>query len=66
VGAGDRHERGEKLDRPGAALGASVRRVQAALDAVGAGHTVAALTEPARTSAEAARAVGCRVDQIAK
>jgi prolyl-tRNA editing enzyme YbaK/EbsC (Cys-tRNA(Pro) deacylase) len=47
-------------------LGPSVRRVQEALDAAGAGHTVIALEQSARTSAEAARAVGCRVDQIAK
>ena len=47
-------------------LGPSVRRVQEALDAAGGGHTVVALEQSARTSAEAARAVGCRVDQIAK
>jgi len=46
--------------------GASVRRVQEVLAAAGGGHTVVALEQPARTSAEAARAVGCRVDQIAK
>jgi prolyl-tRNA editing enzyme YbaK/EbsC (Cys-tRNA(Pro) deacylase) len=48
------------------ALGASVRRVQDALAAAGGGHTVVALAQSARTSADAARAVGCRVDQIAK
>src|SRR6266852_683689 len=48
------------------ALGPSVRRVQDVLAAAGGGHTVVALQQPARTSAEAARAVGCRVDQIAK
>ena len=47
-------------------FGPSVRRVQDALAAAGGGHTVVALDQPARTSAEAARAVGCRVDQIAK
>jgi len=47
-------------------FGPSVRRVQDALAAAGGGHTVVALGQPARTSAEAARAVGCRVDQIAK
>jgi prolyl-tRNA editing enzyme YbaK/EbsC (Cys-tRNA(Pro) deacylase) len=47
-------------------LGASVRRVQEALAAAGGGHTVIALERPARTSAEAAAAVGCTVDQIAK
>ena len=47
-------------------LGASVRRVQDALAAAGGGHTVIALEKSARTSAEAAAAVGCKVDQIAK
>ena len=47
-------------------LGPSVRRVQEALAAAGGGHTVIALEKSARTSAEAATAVGCRVDQIAK
>ena len=45
---------------------ASVQRVQDALAAVGGGHSVVALPQPARTAAEAARAVGCRVEQIAK
>ena len=48
------------------ARGPSVRRVQEALAAVGGGHTIVALEQSARTSAEAARAVGGRVDQIAK
>ena len=47
-------------------LGASVRRVQDALATAGGGHTVIALEKSARTSAEAAAAVGCKVDQIAK
>jgi len=47
-------------------LGPSVRRVQEALAAAGGGHTVVALERSARTSAEAASAVGCKVDQIAK
>ena len=47
-------------------LGPSVRRVQDVLAAAGGGHTVVALEQSAPTSAEAARAVGCRVDQIAK
>ena len=42
----------------------SVRRVQAALDALGGGHRVVELTESARTATDAARALGCRVDQI--
>src|SRR5256885_2536719 len=49
-----------------AGLGPSVQRVQDALAAAGGGHTVVALSQSARTSADAARAVGCRVDQIAK
>lgn len=44
----------------------SVRRVQAALDALGAGHRVVELAESARTAADAARALGCRVEQIVK
>ena len=47
-------------------LGPSVRRVQEALTAAGGGHTVVALEQSARTSAQAASAVGCEVDQIAK
>ena len=47
-------------------LGPSVRRVQEALAAAGVGHTVVALEQSARTSAQAASAVGCKVDQIAK
>jgi prolyl-tRNA editing enzyme YbaK/EbsC (Cys-tRNA(Pro) deacylase) len=49
-----------------AVLGPSVRRVQEALAAAGGGHTVVTLEQSARTSAQAASAVGCRVDQIAK
>lgn len=48
------------------ALAPSVRRVQEALAAAGGAHTVVVLAQPARTSADAARAVACRVDQIAK
>jgi prolyl-tRNA editing enzyme YbaK/EbsC (Cys-tRNA(Pro) deacylase) len=47
-------------------LGPSVKRVQDALATAGGGHTVLVLARSARTSAEAASAVGCRVDQIAK
>ncbi len=47
-------------------FGPSVRRVQDALAAAGGGHTVIALEQSARTSAQAAIAVGCKVDQIAK
>jgi prolyl-tRNA editing enzyme YbaK/EbsC (Cys-tRNA(Pro) deacylase) len=47
-------------------FGPSVRRVQEALAAAGGGHEVIALEQSARTSAQAASAVGCKVDQIAK
>jgi prolyl-tRNA editing enzyme YbaK/EbsC (Cys-tRNA(Pro) deacylase) len=40
--------------------------VQEALRALGLGHEVVELGTSARTAADAARAVGCRVDQIAK
>ena len=46
-------------------FGPSVRRVQEALAAAGGGHRVIALEQSARTSAQAASAVGCKVDQIA-
>jgi prolyl-tRNA editing enzyme YbaK/EbsC (Cys-tRNA(Pro) deacylase) len=49
-----------------AGLGSSVQRVRDALAAAGGGHTIVALAQSARTSADAARAVGCTVDQIAK
>ena len=44
----------------------TVRRVQEALGALGLGHEVVDLGQSARTAADAAGAVGCRVDQIAK
>jgi prolyl-tRNA editing enzyme YbaK/EbsC (Cys-tRNA(Pro) deacylase) len=44
----------------------SVERVQQALRALGFNHDVVELGASARTAADAARAVGCRVDQIAK
>jgi prolyl-tRNA editing enzyme YbaK/EbsC (Cys-tRNA(Pro) deacylase) len=44
----------------------SIQRVQQALRALGLGHEVVELGLSARTAADAARAVGCRVDQIAK
>ena len=47
-------------------FGPSVRRVEEALAAAGGGHKVIALEQSARTSAQAASAVGCKVDQIAK
>ena len=45
---------------------ATVQRVQEALRALGRGHEVVDLGQSARTAADAARAVGCRVDQICK
>lgn len=45
---------------------ATVRRVQEALGALGLGHEIVDLGLSARTAADAAGAVGCRVDQIAK
>jgi prolyl-tRNA editing enzyme YbaK/EbsC (Cys-tRNA(Pro) deacylase) len=44
----------------------SVKRVQDALQALGLGHEIVDLGLSARTAADAARAVGCRVDQICK
>ncbi|HVQ78158.1 MAG TPA: YbaK/EbsC family protein [Candidatus Binatia bacterium] len=44
----------------------AAQRVQAALDALGLGHRVVELPATARTSAEAAAAVGVAVGQIAK
>jgi prolyl-tRNA editing enzyme YbaK/EbsC (Cys-tRNA(Pro) deacylase) len=44
----------------------SIQRVQEALRALGLDHEVLDLGQSARTAADAARAVGCRVDQIAK
>jgi prolyl-tRNA editing enzyme YbaK/EbsC (Cys-tRNA(Pro) deacylase) len=44
----------------------TVQRVRDALRALGRGHEVVDLGLSARTAADAARAVGCRVDQIAK
>jgi prolyl-tRNA editing enzyme YbaK/EbsC (Cys-tRNA(Pro) deacylase) len=44
----------------------SVLRVQEALRALGRGHEIVDLGKSARTAADAARAVGCQVDQIVK
>jgi prolyl-tRNA editing enzyme YbaK/EbsC (Cys-tRNA(Pro) deacylase) len=43
----------------------AVARVRAALEAFGGAHDVVELAEAARTAAEAARLLGCRVEQIA-
>jgi prolyl-tRNA editing enzyme YbaK/EbsC (Cys-tRNA(Pro) deacylase) len=43
----------------------SVGRVQRALDAFGGDHRIVEFTEPARTAADAARLLGCKVEQIA-
>ncbi|MEQ9813144.1 MAG: YbaK/EbsC family protein [Azospirillaceae bacterium] len=47
-------------------LTGSAARVQAALDAAGVPTRVAHFPEGTRTAAEAAAAIGCHVDQIAK
>ena len=43
----------------------SVARVSEALKAFGGDHAIVEFTEPARTAADAARLLGCRVEQIA-
>jgi prolyl-tRNA editing enzyme YbaK/EbsC (Cys-tRNA(Pro) deacylase) len=53
-------------DERGETAGASVARVRGALAALGLADRVVALPGSARMSAEAARQVGCHVDQIAK
>ena len=45
--------------------GPGAARVREALAAFGGDHTVVELIEPARTAADAARLLGCRVEQIA-
>jgi prolyl-tRNA editing enzyme YbaK/EbsC (Cys-tRNA(Pro) deacylase) len=55
--------------RPGGApagLSPSAQRVQDALRALGFAHEVQESAQPTRTAAEAARALGCDVAQIAK
>lgn len=47
-------------------LSSSTRRVQEALEALGISHQVVELPETTRSAAEAARAIGCRIEQIAK
>lgn len=47
-------------------LAGSVQRVQEALRELGGSHEIVDLGLSARTAADAARAVGCRVDQIVK
>lgn len=47
-------------------LSASARRVQRALDSAGVEATITEYDVPARTSAEAAVVLGCRVGEIAK
>jgi len=44
----------------------AVARVQAALNAFGGTHDVVELAEAARTAADAARLLGCRVEQIVR
>lgn len=47
-------------------LSSSARRVQEALEALGFPCRVVEMPETTRSAAEAARAIGCRVEQIAK
>jgi prolyl-tRNA editing enzyme YbaK/EbsC (Cys-tRNA(Pro) deacylase) len=47
-------------------LNPSARKVQAALNALGVACQVVELPASTRSAAEAARAIGCRVEQIAK
>ena len=54
---------GEPLARP---LSASALKVQEAIAALGLELKVFELEAPVRTAADAARAVGCEVGQIAK
>lgn len=51
---------------PAGKLGASAQKVQDAIRARGFAYDVFELTVPVRTSADAAREVGCEVAQIAK
>jgi prolyl-tRNA editing enzyme YbaK/EbsC (Cys-tRNA(Pro) deacylase) len=51
---------------PPPSLGPSAQKVQEALRALGFEYTVIESAQPSRTSAEAARLVGCEVGQIAK
>ena len=44
----------------------SLKRAEAALAAAGVAHELKGLTASTRTAAEAAAAIGCEVDQIAK
>lgn len=48
------------------ALPRSARRVRAALDELGIDARIVVLPDSAHTAVEAARAIGCRVEQIAK
>ncbi len=68
---GDRAERGESVAERGEsaaerAESTSVARVRAAAIELGLSSNVVELSDSARTAAEAAAAVGCKVDQIAK
>lgn len=47
-------------------MGKSLDRVKAALDAAGVAAQIVAMPDSTRTAEDAARAVGCVVDQIAK
>ncbi len=53
-------------ERPSPTLSPSAQRVQDAITALGFSNRVFELEVPVRTAADAARAVGCEVGQIAK
>src|SRR5512139_4148778 len=55
----------QKVDQP-RGLSASAQKVQDALRNLGFANQVTELQETTRTSADAARAIGCEVGQIAK
>lgn len=61
----DDEQRSDSVAVP-APLSASARKVQDAIAALGFANTVLELPIPVRTAADAARAVGCEVAQIAK
>jgi prolyl-tRNA editing enzyme YbaK/EbsC (Cys-tRNA(Pro) deacylase) len=60
-------ERSEARERAGEARepASSIARVREALSRFGGDHAIVEFTEPARTAADAARLLGCRVEQIA-
>jgi prolyl-tRNA editing enzyme YbaK/EbsC (Cys-tRNA(Pro) deacylase) len=64
--AAARQAPGRRGARPGPSQNSSIKRVQDALAAQGFGGEIRELAQSTRSAAEAAAALGCRVDQIAK